>query len=134
MSFAKPPPEEEYLGKMPAEFQMIAALLGDLDNSAGQGAVYFRQDNSAVVLSRVDELVKAAFPEQSVDESLDAVVVTWENMAARGGASGRGDGPETKVSRLCVFLVLKGTCLGSKKISELTESLKISKAIFSKVL
>lgn len=113
MSFAKPPAEEEYLGKMPAEFQMIAALLGDLDNSAGQGAVYFRQDNGSDVLSRVGELVKQAFPRETVDEPQDTTVVTWENMSARGGASGRGDGLDAKVSRLCAFFFVKGTCLGN---------------------
>lgn len=113
MSFAKPPAEEVYLGKMPAEFQMIAALLGDLDNSAGQGAVYFRQDNGSDVLSRVGELVKQAFPRETVDEPQDTTVVTWENISARGGASGRGDGLDTKVSRLCAFFFVKGTCLGN---------------------
>lgn len=113
VSFAKPPAEEVYLGKMPAEFQMIAALLGDLDNSAGQGAVYFRQDNGSDVLSRVGELVKQAFPRETVDEPQDTTVVTWENISARGGASGRGDGLDAKVSRLCAFFFVKGTCLGN---------------------
>lgn len=100
VSFAKPPAEEVYLGKMPAAFQMIAALLGDLDNSAGQGAVYFRQDNSSDILSQVSSFVKQAFPGHTVDELQHAVVVTWENMPASDGAQGRGDGLDTKVPRL----------------------------------
>lgn len=100
VSFAKPPAEEVYLGKMPAAFQMIAALLGDLDNSAGQGAVYFRQDNGSDILSQVSSFVKQAFPGVTINEPQDAVVVTWENMSARHGTPGRGDGLDTKVSRL----------------------------------
>lgn len=103
---------------------MIAALLGDLDNSAGQGAVYFRQDNGSNVLSRVGELVKEAFPRETVDEPQDTTVVTWENMSARGGASGRGDGLDAKVSRLCAFFFVKGTCFWKLK----------TKVIFFKVL
>lgn len=97
VSFDKPPAEEVYLGKMPAAFQMIAALLGDLDNSAGQGAVYFRQDNGSDILSQVSSFVKQGFPGETIDEPQHAVVVTWENMSARDGAQGRGDGLDTKV-------------------------------------
>lgn len=85
---------------MPAAFQMIAALLGDLDNSAGQGAVYFRQDNEPDILSQVSKFVKQAFPGETLDEPQDAVVVTWENMPGRDGAQGRGDELDTKVPRL----------------------------------
>lgn len=100
MSFAKPPAEQGYLGNMPSAFKMIAPLLGDLDNSAGQGAVYFRQDNSSDVLSQVVNFVRKAFPGETIEEPRDAVVVTWESMPARDGAQGRGDGLDTKVSRL----------------------------------
>lgn len=93
---------------MPAAFKMIAPLLGDLDNSAGQGDVYFRQDNGLDILSQVRNFVKQAFPEETVEEPLDAVVVTWENISASVGAQGRGDGLDTKVSTLqlnCVYYV-----------------------------
>uniref|UniRef100_H3CGM1 Nidogen 1 n=1 Tax=Tetraodon nigroviridis TaxID=99883 RepID=H3CGM1_TETNG len=42
VAFEVPPPQAEYLGKMPAPFKMVAVLLGDLDNSDGRGSVYFR--------------------------------------------------------------------------------------------
>lgn len=97
MSFSKPPAELGYLGNMPAAFKMIAALLGDLDNSAGQGAVYFRQDDAVEILSQVNNFVKQAFPGETVEEPMNAVVVTWENIPARDGTQGRGDGPDIKV-------------------------------------
>lgn len=96
MAFVQPPAEDEYLGKMPASFKMIAALLGDLDNSDGQGAVYFRQDSSPDVLSRAGEHIRRAFPGDNELEPVSALVVTWENMAAPG-SSGRGDGLDAKV-------------------------------------
>ncbi|KAK2817579.1 hypothetical protein Q5P01_025770 [Channa striata] len=91
----KPPGENDYLGKMPASFQMIAALLGDLDNSDGQGKVYYREDSGSSVLSRAGQHIRQAFPRDEEEEPIGAIVVTWENMAARG-TSGRGDGLDTK--------------------------------------
>lgn len=105
VAFSEPPPEEEYLGKMPGGFKMIAALLGDLDNSDGQGNVYFRQDNSPEVLSRAGELIKRAFPGDSGIAPVLAVIVTWENMAAKG-SSGRGDGLDAKVDVWSVFQIV----------------------------
>lgn len=96
MSFAEPPAEVEYLGKMPADFKMIAALLGDLDDSDGQGKVYFRQDDSPEVLSRAAEHIRQAFPRDTGVEPTSTLIVTWENMAA-AGTSGRGDGLDAKV-------------------------------------
>lgn len=96
MALAQPPAEDEYLGKMPADFKMIAALLGDLDNTDGQGTVYFRQDSSPAVLSQAGEHIRQAFPADTGVEPISAVVVTWENMAAPG-ASGRGDVLDAKV-------------------------------------
>lgn len=104
VAFSELPPEEEYLGKMPVGFKMIAALLGDLDNSNGQGNVYFRQDNSPEVLSRAGELIKRAFPGDSGIAPLLAVIVTWENMAPKG-SSGRGDGLDTKVDVWSIFQI-----------------------------
>ncbi|XP_073319461.1 nidogen-1-like isoform X2 [Pagrus major] len=80
---------------MPAGFKMIAALLGDLDDSDGQGKVYFRQDSSPKVLSRAAEHIRQAFPRDVGVEPTSAFIVTWENMAARG-TSGRGDGLDAK--------------------------------------
>ncbi|KAM7419941.1 hypothetical protein PAMA_016848 [Pampus argenteus] len=90
-----PPAEEEYLGKMPAGFKMIAALLGDLDTSDGQGKVYFREDSSPAVLNRTIKHIKQAFPRDEGVESTSTFIVTWENMAAQG-TSGRGDGLDVK--------------------------------------
>lgn len=90
-----PPAEDEYLRKMPASFKMIAALLGDLDNSDGQGKVHFRLDNSSEVLNRAAEHIRKAFPRDEGVDPTSVLIVTWENMAARG-ASGRGDGLDTK--------------------------------------
>uniref|UniRef100_A0A671VDF2 Nidogen 1 n=1 Tax=Sparus aurata TaxID=8175 RepID=A0A671VDF2_SPAAU len=95
VSFAEPPAEVEYLGKMPADFKMIAALLGDLDDSDGQGKVYFRQDDSPEVLSRAAEHIRQAFPRDTGVEPTSTLIVTWENMAA-AGTSGRGDGLDAK--------------------------------------
>ncbi|CAG5946420.1 unnamed protein product [Menidia menidia] len=86
-----PPPEEEYLGKLPGGFKMMAALLGDLDNSDGKGQVYFRQDNSVGALSRAAEHCRLAFPNDKEVDIKQTLIVTWEKMAARG-TSGRGDG------------------------------------------
>ncbi|XP_037327749.2 nidogen-1-like [Pungitius pungitius] len=95
VSFDGPPKEQEYLGKMPAGFGMIAALLGDLEDSDGLGKVHFRWDSSPEVLTRAAEYVRRAFPRDEGVEPTAALVVTWENMAARG-TTGRGDGLGTK--------------------------------------
>uniref|UniRef100_A0A672GWZ2 Nidogen 1b n=1 Tax=Salarias fasciatus TaxID=181472 RepID=A0A672GWZ2_SALFA len=84
VAVAKPPPEGEYLGKMPSGFKMIAALMGDLDNSDGEGTVHFRQDSSPGVLRRAAEHIRKAFPRDEGVEPRGVLVVTWENMAARG--------------------------------------------------
>lgn len=96
VAVVEPPAMEEYLGKMPSNFKMIAALLGDLDNSDGQGKVHFRQDDSPDVLSRAAEHIRKAFPRDDGVEPSGALIVTWENMAAQG-TSGRGDGLDAKV-------------------------------------
>uniref|UniRef100_A0A8C4HNC4 Nidogen 1b n=1 Tax=Dicentrarchus labrax TaxID=13489 RepID=A0A8C4HNC4_DICLA len=95
VAFADPPAEDEYLGKMPSSFNMIAALLGDLDSSDGKGRVYFREDSSPDVLSRSAEHIKRAFPRDDGVEPTSALVVTWENMVAQG-TLGRGDELDAK--------------------------------------
>lgn len=87
VAFEEPPPQGEYLGKTPAAFAMIAALLGDLDNSEGRGSVYFRQDSRPRALRRAAEHLKRAFPGGTEAEPVHTLVVTWEKMA---GAGGRG--------------------------------------------
>lgn len=84
MAFEQPPPEGEYLGRMPAPFKMIAALLGDLDNSDGRGAVFFRRDGGPEALRRAGQHVRRAFPGSAEAEPVGAFVVTWEKMAAAG--------------------------------------------------
>lgn len=69
---------------MPSSFKMIAALLGDLDNSDGQGKVYFREDNSPDILSRTAEHILQAFPRDKGVEPKNTLIVTWENIAAKG--------------------------------------------------
>lgn len=96
VAFVEPPAEDEYLGKMPAGFKMIAAMLGDLDHSDGQGTVYFRQDSSPAVLSQAGEHIRRAFPGDNGEEPVSAVVVTWDSVAA-AGSSGRGDGLDAEV-------------------------------------
>lgn len=96
LAAVEPPAEKDYLGKMPASFKMMAALLGDLDNSDGQGKVYFRQDGGLHVLSRAAEHITQAFPRDADVKLTSALIVTWESMAAHG-TSGRGDGLDTKV-------------------------------------
>uniref|UniRef100_A0A8D3DRR1 Nidogen 1 n=1 Tax=Scophthalmus maximus TaxID=52904 RepID=A0A8D3DRR1_SCOMX len=84
VSSFNPPAESEHLGKMPANFTMMAALLGDLDNSDGQGNVFYRRDSSPDVLSRAHEHIKQAFPRDYNVEPSSVLVITWVNMAARG--------------------------------------------------
>ncbi|XP_039665720.1 nidogen-1-like [Perca fluviatilis] len=100
VSVVEPPSEEQYLGKMPASFKMIAALLGDLDDSDGRGKVHFRWDGGPGARNRTAELVRRAFPRDDAEEQPAGVlVVTWENVAARG-TPGRGDGLDAKVGRV----------------------------------
>lgn len=94
---AKPAKEAAYLGKMPATFGMIAALLGDLDTSDGVGKVYFRQDSSASALQRAGDHVSRAFPDDDEVTPTHSLVVTWVDMAAHEHRS-RGEGPQKRVS------------------------------------
>lgn len=103
---ANPPAQAEYLGKMPAKFGIIAAFLGDLDNSDGVGNIYFRQDTSPELLQRIGEQISQAFPDESKLEPTHAVVVTWENIAAQGEPE-RGDGSPKEVSQFVVNHTLK---------------------------
>ncbi|TNN32523.1 Nidogen-1 [Liparis tanakae] len=109
VSVVEPPAEGEYLGKMPAGFKMIAALLGDLED--GDGQVHFRLDSSPRALSRAADHVRRAFPRDEDVEPTSVVVVTWENMAARG-TSGRGDGPDAKRNtfQLVVASMVSSSC------------------------
>ncbi|XP_070683739.1 nidogen-1-like [Pempheris klunzingeri] len=91
----QPPAEDQYLGKMPSDFPMMAALLGNMDASDGRGKVHYRTDSSPAVLTRAAEHIKRAFPRDDLVEPDSALVVTWENMAAQG-TSGRGDGLDAK--------------------------------------
>ena len=96
VSTVEPEAEEEYLGKMPSDFKMIAPLLGDLEDSDGQGRVLFRWDSSPEVLNKSAEHIRRAFPRDEGVDPINVFIVTWENMAARG-TSGRGDRLDTKV-------------------------------------
>uniref|UniRef100_A0A8C2Z7R9 Nidogen 1 n=1 Tax=Cyclopterus lumpus TaxID=8103 RepID=A0A8C2Z7R9_CYCLU len=112
VSVVEPPAEGEYLGKMPASFKMIAALLGDLEDGDGQGKVHFRLDGSPEALSRAAEHVTRAFPRDDGVEPTSVLVVTWENVVARG-TSGRGDGLDTKVRntfQLVVASMVSSSC------------------------
>ncbi|KAJ4945298.1 hypothetical protein JOQ06_013825 [Pogonophryne albipinna] len=95
VSTVEPEAEEEYLGKKPSNFKMIAALLGDLEDSDGQGRVLFRWDSSPEVLNKSAEHIRRAFPRDEGVDPITVFIVTWENMAARG-TSGRGDRLDTK--------------------------------------
>ncbi|KAF7652844.1 hypothetical protein LDENG_00091450 [Lucifuga dentata] len=108
VAVSQPPAEEEYLGKMPASFKMMAALLGDLDNSDGWGKVYFRQDSSPDILARITRYIRQAFSTEDELKPTNAVIVTWEKMAARG-ASGRGDGLDSKRNTFQLVVVQMGS-------------------------
>ncbi|CAB1344808.1 unnamed protein product [Coregonus sp. 'balchen'] len=95
LAVEEPKVESEYLGKMPASFGMIAAFLGDLDNSDGVGKVYYRQDSRPSVLLRTTDHISQAFPQDDEIEPTHALIITWENVAAHG-APGRGDGLDRK--------------------------------------
>lgn len=99
MSVVKPPAEADYLGKMPSTFAMIAALLGDLDNSDGQGHVFYRVDSNVDVLRRASLHISQAFPTDEEAAPHSVLVVTWVNMAAQG-STGRGDGLDVKVRHI----------------------------------
>ncbi|XP_054635650.1 nidogen-1-like [Dunckerocampus dactyliophorus] len=111
LSVVQPPAEKWYLGKMPASFKMVAALLGDLDTSDGRGRVYFREDTDSAVLSRATAHVKKAFLVDDGVEPSSILVVTWENMAA-AGTSDRGDGwdVERNTFQLVVVFMPSSTC------------------------
>ncbi|XP_041959120.1 nidogen-1-like isoform X1 [Alosa sapidissima] len=94
VALAEVPEESEYLGKMPAAFGVLAALLGNLDTSDGVGKVYYRQDSSPSVLLRAAEHIGQAFPADDEVEPKHVVIVTWENVVAQG-VPGRGDGIES---------------------------------------
>lgn len=96
MALSEVPAESEYLGKMPASFGLLAALLGDLDTSDGVGKVYYRQDSSPSVLLRAAEHISLAFPADDEVEPEHTIIITWENVAAQG-APGRGDGVDVNV-------------------------------------
>ncbi|XP_072516823.1 nidogen-1 [Salminus brasiliensis] len=95
VSLKQPPPESEYLGKMPADFGIIAPFLGDLDTSDGIGKVFFRQDANPDVLQKIAEQIGQAFPNEDEVDLTHALIVTWENVATRGTAE-RGDGLNQK--------------------------------------
>ncbi|KAJ8285030.1 hypothetical protein COCON_G00038800 [Conger conger] len=95
LATTEPTAEAEYLGQMPASFGMVAALLGDLDTADGAGKVYFRQDSGPAFLRQVREHVSRAFPRDGPVEPVNAVVVTWEDVAPHG-TEGRGDGAPRK--------------------------------------
>lgn len=99
---AKPAKEAVYLGKMPATFGMIAALLGDLDTSDGVGKVYVRQDSTVSTLQQAGDHVSRAFPDDDEVTPTHTLVVTWVDVAAHEPQS-RGDGPQNRVS-ICVQL------------------------------
>ncbi|XP_037534042.1 nidogen-1 [Nematolebias whitei] len=79
---AEPTSESTYLGKMPPEFGMIAALQGDLDTSDGVGKVFFRQDASPDILRRAAEHINRAFPRDDEVNPTNVVVITWINVAS----------------------------------------------------
>lgn len=95
VAVAEPTPESEYLGKMPASFGMIAAFLGDLDNSDGVGQVYLRQDSAPDILLKTAQHISEAFPHDDEIEPTHVIIITWENMAA-SGSPGRVGGEDTK--------------------------------------
>lgn len=101
LSVEEPKVESEYLGKMPASFGMIAAFLGDLDNSDGVGKVYYRQDSRPSVLLRTTDHISQAFPQDDEIKPTHALIITWENVAAHG-VPGRGDGLDRKVRRTLI--------------------------------
>uniref|UniRef100_A0A6Q2YWT3 Uncharacterized protein n=1 Tax=Esox lucius TaxID=8010 RepID=A0A6Q2YWT3_ESOLU len=103
LAVEEPMAESEYLGKMPASFGMIAAFLGDLDNSDEVGKVYYRQDSIPYVLQQTEGHISQAFPDDNKLESIHAIIVTWENLAAHGTP---GEGQDREVWRTCGFLKL----------------------------
>lgn len=91
VSMAEPQPESEFLGNMPASFGLIAPFLGNLDTSDGVGKVYFRQEANPDVLRQISKRISGAFPDEDAVQLVNALIVTWENVAAKGGPE-RGDG------------------------------------------
>ncbi|XP_047459404.1 nidogen-1 [Mugil cephalus] len=77
----EPSSESTYLGSMPPEFGMIAALAGDLDTSDGVGKVFFRQDSSPGILQQAAYHINTAFPDDDEVVPTHAVVITWVDVA-----------------------------------------------------
>uniref|UniRef100_A0A3Q0RB25 Nidogen 1 n=1 Tax=Amphilophus citrinellus TaxID=61819 RepID=A0A3Q0RB25_AMPCI len=86
----EPASELTYLGKMPPNFGMIAALQGDLHTSDGVGKVFFREDSNPDILRRAAEHINRAFPEDDEVYPERAVVITWVDVTTHGPQS-RGD-------------------------------------------
>uniref|UniRef100_A0A3P8UHX2 Nidogen 1 n=1 Tax=Cynoglossus semilaevis TaxID=244447 RepID=A0A3P8UHX2_CYNSE len=94
---------------MPSTFAMIAALLGDLDNSDGQGHVFYRVDSNVDVLRRASLHISQAFPTDEEAAPHSVLVVTWVNMAAQG-STGRGDGLDRNTFQLVVAFMTSSAC------------------------
>lgn len=88
---SEPSSERSYLGNMPPNFGMIAALQGDLDTSDGVGRVFYRQDSSPNILRQAADHINRAFPEDDEVSPTHVVVVTWVGVATQEAPS-RGDG------------------------------------------
>jgi len=90
------------VGQMPASFNMLAVLLGDLEVRAGRGEVSFWQTGGPDVLGPVGRTLDQAFPARSREVLKHALVVTWHNVTAHGG------GIKVRRSKVIMFSLAPG--------------------------
>uniref|UniRef100_A0A3B4EK71 Nidogen 2b (osteonidogen) n=1 Tax=Pygocentrus nattereri TaxID=42514 RepID=A0A3B4EK71_PYGNA len=85
LSSQPPPKEDQYLKSgFPLDFPAIAPFLVDVDTSVGNGAVYYRSDESLSALTRAAQTVQQGFPGTQFRPT-HLVVTTWDHVACFKG-------------------------------------------------
>ncbi|KAL7871335.1 hypothetical protein SRHO_G00063180 [Serrasalmus rhombeus] len=85
LSSQPPPKEDQYLKSgFPLDFPAIAPFLVDVDTSVGNGAVYYRSDESLSALTRAAQTVQQGFPGTQFRPT-HLVITTWDRVACFKG-------------------------------------------------
>ncbi|KAI4903764.1 hypothetical protein NFI96_028806, partial [Prochilodus magdalenae] len=79
---SQPPPEEgQYLrSRFPLNFPAIAPFLVDVDTTVGNGAVYYRSDESLNALTRAAQIVQQGFSGAQFRPT-HLVIATWDQVS-----------------------------------------------------
>uniref|UniRef100_A0A672MN56 Nidogen-2-like n=1 Tax=Sinocyclocheilus grahami TaxID=75366 RepID=A0A672MN56_SINGR len=81
LSLQPPPEESQYFRNMfPLSFSAIAPFLTDISSGRGKGSVFYRVEESLVVLNRASEMVQQGFTGSEFKPS-HTVIATWDNVA-----------------------------------------------------